>query len=379
MPEQAEPISTDIYRIDVALLDPHPLNPRLCLDDRTVEGIATQLAALREYPREHAITVRAKGERFEIVRGHQRVAGAAMVGMRQVLAWVVEWDDEQTLIELGLSNRQGELTHLEVALHSLRVVEPAQGRTGMGIAEYAKRMGYDRGNLVRYRNGAEVYLAAVEELGASCIDTRSARRCAAHFAIIHGAPRAAWSTLVQQCLLEHWGVRATKLAVDREVQERAAEDGGGLDANAAPAPGGSADEDQATPSGDASADDSDAGGVTIGAAADGQAYGDADDSPADSTAGFAAEGPPRDFYYPAPGEGFAWIVRDGRPIGVRVGRNLPPEIDEGVSDGERRTRFDRLDDDSVPAADAGEASAHSDSAVDVSFEGHALLDDLIAH
>ncbi len=96
-------------------------------------------------------------------------------------------------VELATSNSQGELSPLEIGLHCLKAVPKEQGKKGGGLQKYATQLGKDRGNVSRYREAAEVYLA----VAASCNDTRGFLDKAQHLAAIHRARRSAgrrWRT-----------------------------------------------------------------------------------------------------------------------------------------------------------------------------------------
>ena len=59
-------------------------------------------------------------------------------------------DDEAALLGLALGNVQnGVLSGLEIGLHSLAVVNPAQGKKGLGISTYAVKMGLERTTLTK--------------------------------------------------------------------------------------------------------------------------------------------------------------------------------------------------------------------------------------
>ncbi|MBC7237486.1 MAG: ParB N-terminal domain-containing protein, partial [Chloroflexi bacterium] len=109
-----------LQRLPMELIDDHPDNPRLAFRQDVIDAIAANLNG--QYPQKHAIHVRPAGGRFQIVSGHHRIRAARQAGLKEVWAWVEPLDDEQALMELVLSNNQGELSPLEIGLHCLNAV-----------------------------------------------------------------------------------------------------------------------------------------------------------------------------------------------------------------------------------------------------------------
>ena len=157
-------ISNDHWaNVPVVDLVPHPKNPRLRLREEVVSAIAEALKdSLRFEPR-HALAVRLKGKKFEVISGHHRLEAAKVAGLETVPAWIVEMDDEQAYMALVEANNQGELAPLEIGIHLL-VLELSGGGRGLegGISEYARRTGRRRENLIKLKDAAKVYLAAAK-------------------------------------------------------------------------------------------------------------------------------------------------------------------------------------------------------------------------
>jgi hypothetical protein len=184
-------------KIPLALLDRHPKNPRLAFHDAMMGAMVAQMQARGSFDPAHAITVRTKPDgRFEIVHGHTRGESATRAGLDHIWAFVVDMGDEEAFLELALGNAQDPLSHLELALHSLDAASAAPGQPGLGLADYARRVGLQASNLSRYRNGAEVYRAVRAELATSDNFIRGCRDKAEQLASIAAAPRAEWVALV---------------------------------------------------------------------------------------------------------------------------------------------------------------------------------------
>jgi ParB family chromosome partitioning protein len=196
----------DLQLVRVELLRPHPQNPRIALNEQVISGIAEQLKASRTFHPSHALVARPLDGEFQIVEGHHRLAAAHRAELKDVPVWIRAMSDDEALLALGFGNAQGELSALEIGLHSLSVVNPAQGRKGIGITAYSARMGIERTSLVRFRSAAEVYTSIAPNL---VQHARSCRDKALHLAEIHKVQETFWVDLVRDCVVHSWTVRET--------------------------------------------------------------------------------------------------------------------------------------------------------------------------
>ena len=203
-------MSAALECLPLALLDEHPDNPRLVFRQDVIDAIAANLNG--RYPQKHAIHVRPVGERFQVLSGHQRVRAARKVGLKDIWAWVETLDDEAALMELVLSNNQGELSPLEIGLHCLKAVPLEKGGRGImgGLREYARRIGKAANYVSELRHAAEA-LMACEKVFAQA-NTLSDK--AKHLAAVHKLPRRQWPEFVQ------WIAQAEPNVA--EVEERVA-------------------------------------------------------------------------------------------------------------------------------------------------------------
>ena len=118
---------TDLIRLSINLLTPHPDNPRLMVRDDVVESIALQLRESGVFAPEHALLVRPVNGHYEIISGHHRVEAARRAGLDAVPCWVREMSDEAAHMGLMLANQQGELSPLEIGIHALKAVPLSEG------------------------------------------------------------------------------------------------------------------------------------------------------------------------------------------------------------------------------------------------------------
>ena len=63
-------------------------------------------------------------------------------------------------MQLVLANTQGELSPLEIGMHALKAVSPAERIAGKGLKEYATRLGVSGAYIGQLRSAAEVMTAA---------------------------------------------------------------------------------------------------------------------------------------------------------------------------------------------------------------------------
>src|SRR5262249_40496747 len=108
---------------------------------------------------------------------------------------------DAALMELVLSNNQGELGPLEIGRHVLKAVALGKGGKGKkgGVEEHAEKTGKTQPYITQLRNGAEVAIAAkpTSQLVGLASKTQ-------HLAALHAAPEALWAVLVES-LLQRFG------------------------------------------------------------------------------------------------------------------------------------------------------------------------------
>jgi ParB/RepB/Spo0J family partition protein len=147
-----------LRKVPLGLLDPHPQNPRRIARPDVVDAIAHQLQVSGTFDPSHAILVRPSGDdRFQIISGHHRVAAARLAGLEEIPAWVRELGDHEALMQLVLSNEQGQLYPLERGLHALEATTP-NGVTpnGLTLRAYAKQIGQKEDTVAHWAEAAEV-------------------------------------------------------------------------------------------------------------------------------------------------------------------------------------------------------------------------------
>lgn len=185
----AEKAGRTVVHVPLDHIDAHPRNPRIGgLCEERLKALEASLRERGGFAEFHAPIGRTKSDgRVEMIKGHHQVEAAKRAGLKTIPMWVVEkMDDDEALQLLAFSNVQEGLTPLEIAMHSYEVVRPAPGRKGLGLKDYAQRMGIAPSHLSRYRLGAVVFQAiqkhASDDIVIGCRDR------AEHLAAIHTGP-----------------------------------------------------------------------------------------------------------------------------------------------------------------------------------------------
>ena len=203
--------------IRVSKVDPHPLNPRIGVPEKIIDALASQMRD-RWNPWSLAITVRRKGNRFEVVSGHLRLEAAKRAEIKWLQAWVEDLSDEDALLRLALDNVQQPLTPLEHGLAYLQAIEHGVHITQR---EYASQTGYRPPNFSRYVKAARVFQAIRPAFENDNVIISSCRDLAEQLCLIGLAPQELWPDLVVRCVEEGWTKRGTKKQVRLLLEEAA--------------------------------------------------------------------------------------------------------------------------------------------------------------
>lgn len=206
--------------LDIELLRPHPLNPRLVVREEIVQGIEAQLRSSGSFDPMFAIIARPLNEIYQVVQGHHRLEAAKRAGLREVPCWVQEMTDDEAYMQLVLGNVQGELSSLEIGIHALGMADEKEHKDK--LSDYAHKLGYkNHSPIVHFRQAARVFLNIkaskmfhMEHSYVNYIKFCSKTR---HLAAIHKAPQYLWSILAQKMLDLEWSAIDTKDRVDQTI------------------------------------------------------------------------------------------------------------------------------------------------------------------
>lgn len=187
-------MTSQLQDIALALLDPHPQNPRLIRREDVIDAITVSIQE-RGFDPAHAIIARPVAGRFQIISGHHRYVVAQKMQLASIPAWVREMDDDTAYMELVRSNAQGELTALERGMHALH-----SGLTGKAYAAAVGRAQQSVSNEILAARVAD----AVPHVGYDLSDYFR------HLTEIHAAPSWLWPALVTALVKDGGTVEAVR-------------------------------------------------------------------------------------------------------------------------------------------------------------------------
>ena len=113
--------TSDVLRIPVSLIEPNPYQPRISFDEEALQELCE---SIRSFGLIQPITVRRKGEKYQIISGERRYRASIMAGMDMVPAYIRD-ASEQGMLEMAIvENIQREnLDPIEVAMSYQRLME----------------------------------------------------------------------------------------------------------------------------------------------------------------------------------------------------------------------------------------------------------------
>ena len=120
-PEGKPQDTSDVLRIPVDLIEPNPYQPRMNFDSEALEELALSIRTLGLI---QPITVRRKGDKYQIISGERRYRASLLAGMDMVPAYIRD-ASEQGMLEMAIvENIQREnLDPIEVAMSYQRLME----------------------------------------------------------------------------------------------------------------------------------------------------------------------------------------------------------------------------------------------------------------
>lgn len=160
-PAQPSAIATsEMQRIPIARIRPNPFQPR---HDFDADQLAELEASIKVNGLLQPITVRRKGEQFELVAGERRLRAATNLMWKDIPAVVRDFDDQTLLVLALVENLQrSDLNPIEEAKGYQRLL----GEFSLTHQEVAEAVGKDRStitNLLRVLSLPEPVQRAVQE------------------------------------------------------------------------------------------------------------------------------------------------------------------------------------------------------------------------
>lgn len=134
-----------ISKIDIALIDLNPFQPRTAFDEESLKELADSIKKLGII---QPITVRKiSGEKYQLISGERRLRASKLAGLDKIAAFVRETDD-QGMLEMALvENIQREdLDSIEIAVSYQRLIDECN----LTQEELSLRVGKQRSTVANY-------------------------------------------------------------------------------------------------------------------------------------------------------------------------------------------------------------------------------------
>jgi ParB family chromosome partitioning protein len=120
-PEGKPQDTSDVLRIPVDLIEPNPYQPRMSFDTQAMQELSDSIRTLGLI---QPITVRRRGDKYQIISGERRYRACMQAGMDMIPAYIRD-TSEQGMLEMAIvENIQREnLDPIEVAMSFQRLME----------------------------------------------------------------------------------------------------------------------------------------------------------------------------------------------------------------------------------------------------------------
>jgi ParB family chromosome partitioning protein len=131
--------------IPIEKIAPNPFQPRMDFDQDALEELK---ASIKEKGVIQPITVRLKGEGYELISGERRLRASIEAGLSEIPAYVLDVKSDQEMLELALiENIQREkLNPIEIAMGYQRLIEECN----LTQEEVAKKVSKDRTTVTNF-------------------------------------------------------------------------------------------------------------------------------------------------------------------------------------------------------------------------------------
>ncbi len=130
--------------VDIALIDPNPMQPRVYFDEAKLQELAQSITANGVV---QPLLLRMQGSRYEVIAGERRLRASFLAGLTRVPAVIRDVSDDN-LLELALIEniQREELNAIEEALAYKKLIDTV----GMTQEVLATRVGRDRSYITNY-------------------------------------------------------------------------------------------------------------------------------------------------------------------------------------------------------------------------------------
>lgn len=133
-----------VQEIPLSLIDVNPFQPRETFDEEELRNLSDSIAKIGII---QPITLRATGDRYQIISGERRFRASRMAGLTTIPAYIRD-ADEQGMIEMALVEnlQRSDLNAIEVALSFQRLLDECH----IPQEELAPRVGKNRSTISNY-------------------------------------------------------------------------------------------------------------------------------------------------------------------------------------------------------------------------------------
>jgi ParB family chromosome partitioning protein len=190
-----------VRSIPVDRIEPNPFQPRQQFDDT---GLAELSQSIKSDGVLQPITLRAAGDKYQLVAGERRWRAARMAGLKEIPALVRQATDNDMLVLALVENIQREDLN---AIEKAQAYEALRKTLDLPIEHLARRIGQDRSTVSNYLRLLELD-NAIQSL------IRTGQLSMGHARAVLGAPEEHRVRLAREAVEQDLSVRA----LERQVQ-----------------------------------------------------------------------------------------------------------------------------------------------------------------
>jgi ParB family chromosome partitioning protein len=126
-------------------IDRNPFQPRADFDPVALDELQR---SIREKGVIQPVTVRRRGDRFQLISGERRVRAARMAGLTRIPAYVIQVENDEEMLELALVEnlQRSQLNPIEIGISYRRLIDECR----LTQDEVAQRIGKDRTTVTNF-------------------------------------------------------------------------------------------------------------------------------------------------------------------------------------------------------------------------------------
>lgn len=142
--QHRKPANPNFDEIDLTLIEANPFQPRTVFEEEALEELAASIEKIGVI---QPITLRAVGDKFQIIAGERRFRASSRAGLTHIPAYIRKAEDEAMLEMALIENIQREdLDAIEVSLSYQRLMD----EFNLTQEKLSKRIGKKRATIANY-------------------------------------------------------------------------------------------------------------------------------------------------------------------------------------------------------------------------------------